>query len=92
MLIRILKKNYTGVSTCEKTIHLGNVLSTTDKYEIMFDSIKNLHCSVNGFMSEFGSPQTVVKKELFYQYCCALYESQLWPLWQDSVNKIHTVA
>ena len=36
--------NGTDVSTCEKTIHLGNVLSTTDKYEIVFDGIKKINC------------------------------------------------
>ena len=80
--------NGTDVSTCEKTVHLGNVLSTIDKYETVFDGIKKFNCSVNIFMSEFGSLQTVVKKKLFHQYCCALYGSQLWPLWHDSVNKM----
>ena len=41
-------------------------------------------------MSEFGSLQIVVKNKLFHQYCCALYGSQLWPLWHDSVNKMCT--
>ena len=35
--------NGTDVSTCEKTIHLGNVLSTTDKYEMVFDGIKTFN-------------------------------------------------
>ena len=73
-------------STCEKTIHLGNVLSTTNKYEMVFDGIKTFNCSVNRFLSEFGSLQTVIKNKLFQQYCCSLYGSQLWPLWHDSVN------
>ena len=82
--------NGTDVSTCEKTIHLGNVLSTTVKYEMVFDGIKKFNCSVNIFMSEFSSLQTVVKKnKLFHQYC-ALYGSQLWPLWHDSVNTLCT--
>ena len=59
MLIRIV--NDTDVSTCEKTIHLRNVLGTTDKYEMVFDGIKTFNCNVNRFMSEFGSLQTVVK-------------------------------
>ena len=75
-------------STCQKTIHLGNVLSTTYKYEMVYDGIKTFNCSVNRFMSEFGSHQTVFKNKLFHQYCCALYGSQLWPLWHDSVNKM----
>ena len=75
-------------STCEKTVRLGNVLSTTEKYEMVFDGIKTFNCSVNRFMSEFGSLQTVVKNKLFHQYCCALNGSQLWPLWHDSVNKM----
>ena len=54
----------------------------------MTDGIKKFNCSVNRFMSEFGSLQTVVKNKLFHQYCCALYGSQLWPLWHDSVNKM----
>ena len=58
--------NGTDVSTCEKTIHLGNVL----KYEMVFDGIKKFNCSVNRFMSEFGSLQTAVKNKLFHQYCC----------------------
>ena len=39
--------NGTDVSTCEKTIglHLRNVLSTSDKYEIVFDGIKKVNCS-----------------------------------------------
>ena len=82
--------NGTDVSTCEKTIHLGNVFSTTDKYEMVFDGIKKFNCSVNRFMSEFGSLQAVVKNKLFHQYYCVLCESQLWPLWHDSVNKICT--
>ena len=57
--------NGTDVSTCEKTIHLGNVLSTTDKYEMVFDGIKTFNCNVNRFMSEFGSLQTVVKTNCF---------------------------
>ena len=77
--------NSTDVSTCEKTIHLGNVLSTTDKYEMVFDGIKKFNCSVNRVMYEFGSLQIVIKNKLFHQYCYALYGSQLWPLW-------HTVA
>ena len=56
-----------------------------NKYEMVFDGIKKFNGSVNRFMSEFGSLQTVVKSKLFHQYCCALYGSQLWPLW-------HTVA
>ena len=82
--------NGTDVSTCEKTIHLGNVLCPTDKYEMVFDGIKKLNCHVNRFMSEYGSLQTVVKNKLFHQYCCALYGFQLWPLWHDSVNKMCT--
>ena len=31
--------NDTDVSTCEKTIHLGNVLSKTDNYDMVFDGI-----------------------------------------------------
>ena len=80
--------NGTDVSTCEKTIHLGNVLSTTNKYEMVFDDIKTFNCNVNRFMSEFGSIQTVVKNKLFHQYCCAWCGSQLWPLWHDIVNKM----
>ena len=34
--------NGTDVSTCEKTIHLGNILSTTDKYEMVFDGINKI--------------------------------------------------
>ena len=39
-------------------------------------------------MAEFGSLSTIVKNKLFNQYCCAFYGSQLWPLWQNSVNSI----
>ena len=42
------------VSTCEYTTHLGNVLSITDKCEMVFDGIKKCNCSVNRYMSEFG--------------------------------------
>ena len=55
---------------------------------MVFDGIKKFNHSVNRFISEFGSLQTVVKNKLFHQYCCALYGSQLWPLWHDSVNKM----
>ena len=48
---------------------------STSKYEMVFDGIKKLNCSVNKFMSEVGSLQTVVKNKLFHQYCCALYGS-----------------
>ena len=82
--------NGTDVSTCEKTIHLGNVLSTTDKYDIVFDGIKTFNCNVNRFMYQFGSLQTVVKNKLCHQYCCSLYGSQLWPLWHNSVNEMCT--
>ena len=44
--------NGTDVTTCEKTIHLGNVLSTTDKYDMVFDVIKKCNRSVNRLMSE----------------------------------------
>ena len=81
--------NCTDVSTCEKTIHLRNVLSTTNKYEMVLDGIKKCYCSVNRFMPEFGSLQTVIKNKLFHQYCCALYGSQLWPLCHASVNYGH---
>ena len=79
--------NGTDVSTCEKTIHLEKVLTTTNKCEMVFDGIKKFYCSVNRFMSEFGSLQTVIKNKLFHQLF-ALYGSQLWPLWHDSVNKM----
>ena len=36
--------NGTDVSTCEKTIHLGNILSITNKYEMVFDGIKKCNC------------------------------------------------
>ena len=72
--------NDTDVSTGKKTIHLGNVLSTTDKYEMVCDGIKKFNCSVNRVLSEFDLLQTVVKNKLVHQYCCALYGSQLWPL------------
>ena len=80
--------NGSDVSTCEKTTHLRNVLSITNQYEKVFDGIKKCNCSVNRLMSEFDSLQTVVKNKLFHQYCCALYGSQLWPLWHDIVNKM----
>ena len=57
--------NGTDVSTCEQTLHLGNVLSTTDKNEMLFDGIKKSNCSVNRLMSVFGSLQTVVKTYCF---------------------------
>ena len=57
---------------------------------MVFDGIKKFNCNVNRFMSEFGSLQTVVKNKLFHQYCCALYGSQLWPLWHYSVSKMCT--
>ena len=57
--------NGTDVSTCEKTIHLGNVLSTTNMYEMVFDGIKKCNCSANRLMFEFGSLQTVVKTNCF---------------------------
>ena len=57
--------NGTDVSTCEKTIHLGNVLSTTNKYEMVFDGIKKCNCSINRCMSELGSRPTVVKTNCF---------------------------
>ena len=47
--------NSTDVSTCKKTMHLGNVLITTDKYEMVFDCTKKLNCGLNRFMSEFVS-------------------------------------
>ena len=80
--------NGTDISTCENIIHLGNLPSATNQYEIVFDGIKKFNCSVNIFMFEFGSLQTVIKNKLLYQYCYALYGSQLWPLWHDSVNKM----
>ena len=80
--------NGEDVSTYEKTIHLGNVLSTTNQHEMALDGIKTFNSSVNRFMPEFGLFQTVVKKKLLHQYCCALYISQLCPLWHDSVNKM----
>ena len=55
----------------------------------MFLHVRKLYiCRVNIFMSEFGSLQTVVKTKLFYLYYCALYGSQIWPLWHHSVNKM----
>ena len=58
------KINDTDVSIYEKTIHLGNVFSRTNKYEMVFDCIKKFNCSVNRFLSEFGSLQTLVKKQI----------------------------
>ena len=49
----------------EKTIHMGKVRSTTNKYQILFDG------------TNFGSLQIVVRKNLFNQYCFALYGFQL---------------
>ena len=80
--------NGTDVSICVKTLHLGNVLSTTDKNEMVFDGVKKFNCSVNILMSVFGSLHTVVKTIFFHRYCCASHGSQLWPLWHDSVNKM----
>ena len=80
--------NGTDVSTCDKPIHLGNVLRTTNKNKMVFDGIKIFNCSVNRLMSEFGSLQTDVKNKLFLQYCCALHESEIWSLWHDIVNKM----
>ena len=57
--------------------------STTDKYEMVFDGIKKFNCSVNRFISEFGSLQPVVKKIVSSVLCIVL-----WPLWHDSVNKM----
>ena len=51
--------NGTDVSACEKTIHLGNVLSTTDKYEMVFDGIKTFNCCVNRFTSNCCQKQIV---------------------------------
>ena len=47
-----------------------------------------ISCNKCKFMSEFGSLQTVVKNKLLHQCCCALCGSQLWPLWNDSVNNM----
>ena len=69
-------KNGTDISTCGKTIHLPNVLGTTNQYEMKFDGIKKFNRSVNRLMSEFGLIQTVAKTNCFHQYCCALYGSQ----------------
>ena len=77
--------NGTDVSTGEKTMHLGNVLSTTNRYEMVFDGIKKFNFSVNRFMSAFGSLQAVVKNKFFHQYCCAVYGSQQRPLWYDTM-------
>ena len=71
---------------------MGNVLGIADKYKMVFDGIKKINCSVNRFMSEFRSLQTVVKNKLFHQYCRALYGCQLWPLWHDSVSRMSTMA
>ena len=30
----------------------------------------------------------VCQNKLFYQYCCALYGSQRWSMWHESVNKM----
>ena len=53
-----LDVNNTDVSKCEKNVHMRKVLSTTSKYEMVFDGIKTFNCSVNILMSEFGSLQT----------------------------------
>ena len=44
---------------------LGNVLSTTDKYEMVLNGIKKFNCSVNTCMPRFSSLQTVAKTNCF---------------------------
>ena len=64
--------NYMDVSTCENNIHLGNVLSITYQYEMVFDGINKCNRSITRLISEFGSLETVTKNKSFHQYCCAL--------------------
>ena len=65
MLICIFEINGTDVSKCGKTIHLENVLGTTNQYVRVFDGIKIFNRSVNRFMSEFGLLQRVAKTNCF---------------------------
>ena len=57
--------NGTDVSTCGKTIHLENVLVTTNLYEMVFDGIKKFNRSVNRLIFGLGLLQTVAKTNYF---------------------------
>ena len=48
----MLNKKDADVSTCEQSSHRENVLSTSNKNEIVFDANKTFNCSVSRCMSK----------------------------------------
>ena len=82
------KVNGVEVPLHNKATCLGTVLNIANATDVVLDSIQKFNSCVNRFMSEFGCLQTIVKNKLYHQYCCALYGSQLWPLWHENINNL----
>ena len=65
------------VPIVDHAVHLGHMLSSTDKLSMVNDGITKFNVSVNRLLSEFGSLHSGVKNKLFQQYCCCMYGAQL---------------
>ena len=87
----IVKVNNEIVSRCESAMHLGHMLSTVNISKELTDyAIKDFKKSYYSFISRFDSCYTTSKNKLFYQYCSAMYGSQLWDMTSPKVDKMYT--
>ncbi len=71
-------------------VHLGHLLSTTDKDGIVADATAKFWRSFNMFMADFGKLYSLIKCKLFKQYCCSFYGAPLWMLSSNKTAKLCT--
>ena len=83
-----IRVNNQTVPIVKSAVHLGHLISSDDKYSLINDGIKNFNVSFNRFLSDFSSLHSIVKNKLFQQYCSTMYGSQLWPLWNNNMERI----
>ena len=80
--------NGTELQSFQDVVHLGRDVSTINKDSLLADDIALFWRGYSIFMGDFGHIKTVVKCNLFKQYCCSYYGAPFWDLLSKSVDNI----
>ncbi len=86
--IKSLRDNGLALECVDSVMDLGHAVSSNAKYRMVTAAKTSFWRAFNLFMSDFGHISSVLKGQLFRQYCCSFYGAPLWYLKSDGVEAI----
>ena len=84
----VIELNGDTIEVVNKVIHLGHIIhNNIYKYDVS-KCVSDFNRQCNMFLSDFRHAKSHFKNYLFHKYCHAFYGTQIYPLYDNSLNDV----